>query len=239
MHWHPGRAMPPASLEAFFLVYVTGDLHGDLERLKAPAIKRLGRHDTLVVLGDFGFLWTGDKKEQKALRWLGRRRYTLLFIEGTHDNYDLLAQYPRQPYMGGQARALGGQLYQLLRGEIYEIEGKKLFCFGGGESPDRLERTEGVNWWAAEMPTDQEMENAEAALAAAGWQVDYMLTHEGPDHLLRFVQQHRVETNGLARFFSRLAEKTQYKKWFFGCHHTDLNIGSKAAMVYKEVLPLE
>ena len=55
------------------MIYVTADLHGDADRLKEAAVKRLKRQDTLIVLGDFGFLWRGDKEEQKLLKWLGKR----------------------------------------------------------------------------------------------------------------------------------------------------------------------
>ena len=61
------------------MVYLTADLHGDLDRLR-EAEKKLRRKDTLIVLGDFGFLWSGDKAERKLLRRLGKRKYTLLFL---------------------------------------------------------------------------------------------------------------------------------------------------------------
>ena len=64
------------------MIYVTADLHGDPDRLREAAAKRLKRQDTLIVLGDFGFLWRGDKAEQKLLKWLGKRPYTLLFLDG-------------------------------------------------------------------------------------------------------------------------------------------------------------
>ena len=52
------------------MIYVTGDIHGELERFKEKPLRKLTKKDTLVVLGDFGFLWTGSKQEQKKLRWL-------------------------------------------------------------------------------------------------------------------------------------------------------------------------
>ncbi|MFR1808666.1 MAG: calcineurin-like phosphoesterase, partial [Pygmaiobacter massiliensis] len=71
------------------MIYVTADLHGDVDRLRSLPVK-LGRKDTLIVLGDFGFLWDGSKAEKKMLKWLGKRRYQLLFLDGAHENYDLL-----------------------------------------------------------------------------------------------------------------------------------------------------
>ena len=87
------------------MIYVTGDVHADLGRFKGKAAKKLKKGDTLIVCGDFGFVWDGSKKEQRVLKWLGRRRYSVLFVEGTHDNLDLLAGYPVVDFCGGKANA--------------------------------------------------------------------------------------------------------------------------------------
>ena len=47
------------------MIYVTADLHGDATRLHTKEIRRLKKGDTLIVLGDFGFLWQGTPKEKK------------------------------------------------------------------------------------------------------------------------------------------------------------------------------
>ena len=50
------------------MVYITGDLHGDFSRFSSPAMRRLRKGDTLIVCGDFGFIWNGDKKEEALLK---------------------------------------------------------------------------------------------------------------------------------------------------------------------------
>ena len=62
------------------MVYLTGDTHGDIDRFKHGKLRWLGKRDTVVVLGDFGFVWDGSKEEQKKLDWLRKRPYTLLFL---------------------------------------------------------------------------------------------------------------------------------------------------------------
>lgn len=47
------------------MIYLTGDTHGDLERFKDRALKRLRREDTLIVCGDFGFLWDDSPAERR------------------------------------------------------------------------------------------------------------------------------------------------------------------------------
>ena len=64
------------------MVYLTGDTHGDIDRFRHGRLRWLSRRDTVVVLGDFGFVWDGSKEEQKKLDWLRKRPYTLLFLDG-------------------------------------------------------------------------------------------------------------------------------------------------------------
>ena len=83
------------------MVYLTGDTHGDIQRFKQGKLRWLGKKDTVVVLGDFGFVWDGSAAERKRLNWLRKRPYTVLFLDGSHENYDLLAQYPETELFGG------------------------------------------------------------------------------------------------------------------------------------------
>ena len=46
------------------MVYLTGDTHGELDRFKDGELRRAGKGDLVVVLGDFGFVWDGSKAEQ-------------------------------------------------------------------------------------------------------------------------------------------------------------------------------
>ena len=129
------------------MVYLTGDTHGELDRFKDGGLRRAGKGDFVVVLGDFGFVWDGSKAEQKNLDWLRKRLYTILFLDGSHENYDLLEQYPTEERFGGLVQPLGGNVYHVCRGSVLELEGKKYLCFGGAESPDKEEREAHVNWW--------------------------------------------------------------------------------------------
>ena len=43
------------------MIYVTGDIHGDMSRFQVPAVKKLKEKDVLIVCGDFGFVWDGSK----------------------------------------------------------------------------------------------------------------------------------------------------------------------------------
>ena len=52
------------------MIYVTGDMHGQISRFDDPALHKLKERDTLLICGDFGFLWDGSKEEMNQLRKL-------------------------------------------------------------------------------------------------------------------------------------------------------------------------
>ncbi len=74
---------------------------GPIQARQAPLAEQ---RDVVLVLGDFGFVWDGSKAEQKKLDWLRKRPYTLLFLDGSHENYDLLAQYPTRSCSAARSR---------------------------------------------------------------------------------------------------------------------------------------
>ena len=221
------------------MIYVTGDTHGDLSRFKKGKLFWLGKKDTVIVLGDFGFLWECNPQEIAAIRWLAQRRYTILFLDGCHENFEKLEHFPETEVFGGKARHLGGNLYYVQRGQILTIEGKKLLCFGGGQSHDRYERVEGENWWPQEMPTQAEMDACDALLAEQGNQVDYILTHDAPSRLIDFAHVLPEDLNALNAYFDKLLVTVQHRKWYFGRYHRDINAAPSARCVFLDVIPLK
>ena len=73
------------------MIYITGDTHGDISCFKNPKLNKLGEKDILIVCGDFGFIWNPhDKNERKNLEYLKKRKYTICFVDGAHENFDVL-----------------------------------------------------------------------------------------------------------------------------------------------------
>lgn len=219
------------------MIYITGDMHGDITRFKDKAIKKLRRGDTLIVCGDFGFVWDSSPQEIKLLKWIGKRRFYTLFIEGTHDNLDLLAQYPLTDWNGGKVRVISGRLMMLQRGHIYNIEDSTVFAMGGGESHDVDTREEGKSWWPGEMPTLEEIEQARQKLEAYRGVVDYVVTHDCPGSLRSCVDS-TDRVNHLSAFFDYIQQQCRYKKWFFGAYHQDKQVPPFYYALYKSVVPV-
>lgn len=79
---------------------------------------------------------------------------------------DLLSQYPQEEWNGGKVRRISGSLLKLERGEVFELEGKRFFAFGGGESPEMDLRAADGTWWQQELPSVEEVQRARENLAA-------------------------------------------------------------------------
>ncbi len=221
------------------MVYVTGDIHGDVSRLSADALKFMKIHDTLIICGDFGFIWDDSKNEDKILRNLGKRKYNICFIDGTHENFRLLNKFPAEDWNGGKARNICGNLYHLMRGQIYTIEGMKVFTMGGGESPEAELRFEDIDSERLEIPTQEELLSAVNRLEKAHYDIDIIVTHEPPSKTREFLLMQKAEdfrVSALNAFFDELAVQCKYKKWYFGSMHMDKHISNNQAAVFRNIL---
>lgn len=220
------------------MIYITGDLHGEIERLESKAVKKLKKGDTLIVCGDFGFVWDGSEREKKVLKKLGKQKYRILFVAGCHDNYDLLESYPTIELCGGQVRQISGNLYELLRGEVYEIDGKTVFAFGGGTSDDEHLREEGVTWWKNEMPDDTEYERAIQNLAAHHNEIDYIVTHDMSTSMKQFIniKENDNEVEKIHAFLNALSKNVKFGYWFFGQYHQDKQIPPRYYAMFRNVI---
>ena len=217
------------------MIYVTGDLHGDLQRFKEKAIRRLGRGDFLLCCGDFGFVWDGSAAEEKVLSWIGKRRFTTLFVDGCHDNLDLLARYPQEERWGGRVRPISGRLFHLCRGTVVHLDGISVFALGGGVTPSLDGLVPGLSWWPEELPSQEELDAAwEAYRRAGGAQV--ILTHDCPSSLLGCMAGEGTP-NRLQLFLERLRREGGFDRWYFGRYHQDRQIPPVYHALYQQVLP--
>ncbi len=217
------------------MIYVTGDMHGEAERFRDRAVKRLKKGDILIVCGDFGFLWDGCEAEKKRLRTIGRQRFTTLFIDGTHDNLPLIRSYPEETLFGGRVRRIDGNLLYAERGEVLELEGRRFFFLGGGASNDMEERVEGQTWWPEELPTGEELEHAARNLDRFGNEVDCIITHQPSDRLRVFLQGGGEQITPLGAFLTRVEQECRFQRWYFGQLHQDRNIPPRHRLLFQDV----
>ena len=240
-------------------IIVTGDIHGNpFQRLNLenfPEGKTFTKEDYVIILGDFGLVWDNSAMEHSCLDWLENKPWTTLFIDGNHENYDLLNKFPIEEWGGGRVQKIRSSVIHLLRGEVYDIGGYKFLAMGGARSHDiqdgilevgdprikiwkkddfKLFRINHISWWEEEIPNEEERKNALKNLAENDYKVDYILTHEAPssdvvlmDHLLYHPDEYSrwLETE--------IRQKVKYKKWFFGHYHLNLDVNEKETCLFE------
>ncbi len=224
------------------MVYVTGDMHGDLERLYSKDFRKLKKGDVLLVCGDFGYIFDGSKTEKQVVDFFAKRKFVTAFVEGTHDNLDRINRGRVTVWKGGMVHRIKGNLLHLMRGQIFNIESNTFFTFGGGESTDKDMRLDHGLWWRGEEATPAEMAEGAKRLDEVGCEVDYIITHEPPSlvkssMLMRVGAADRV--NKLNGYFEEIGRSCNFKRWYFGSLHEDRVITKHYTCVFKKILPID
>jgi hypothetical protein len=218
------------------MIYITGDTHGERGRLSRGRLRGLRKQDVLIICGDFGFIWNGGKRETSYLKRLGRRRYRICFIDGVHENFELLSKYPLVDCCGGKARVIYKRLTFLQKGEVYDFDGETVLAYGGGAlGADNLAQQ------AAESgePTAEDLAAARLNLEAHGNAVDYVVSYEPPGRIADFLQEKTAVFGTVSAHLDKIAERLTFKRWFFGCMHKNKMVTSKYMAVYDKVIPAD
>ncbi len=221
------------------MIYITGDTHiptEDIQKLSSkrfPEQKNLSKEDYVIICGDFGGVWDRSNEEKYWLKWLREKNFTTLFLDGNHENFDILNSLPTEQFAGGRVHKVEDGIFHLMRGEIYTIQGKKFFVFGGGSSHDKEYRTEGKNGWKEELPSEEEYKNAEMNLRKNDYTVDFILTHSAPSSVQK-VFAPEYEINHLTEFLENLKNSISYKRWFFGHYHKDMEIDDRFTALFNK-----
>ena len=214
------------------MILITGDIHGcaDICKLAAkanPLQKKMTKEDMLIIAGDFGLVWNNDAEDLWWRKWLDLKPYTTLFVDGNHENFDLLETFEEVDFNGGRAHRIGNSIYHLKRGEMFELQGKKFFTMGGAESHDKEFRTLGVSIWEQELPNEDEYVHALETLEKNNCRTDYVVTHCAPSPIQQEIAsklglENEYPDNRLNAFLDEISKKLDYKGWFAGHYHTDL-----------------
>ena len=219
-------------------IYITGDIHGDIERLNPEKLKSKGYNltigDTLIILGDLMIPWlhpNWSPEDRAKLQTLDNCPFTIAFIDGNHENFEFLNSLPLNDWKGGKIHRLGHNVVHLTRGEVFTIEGCTFFAFGGAQSVDRYERKENLTWWKEEIPSKEEFQyGVFNLLKNYDSKVDYVLTHTIP-------QYSGAGDDPTCEMLKKFYETTDFKKWFYGhMHRNEFNSKLKLYCLYDGVM---
>lgn len=227
-------------------VFVSGDTHGghDIRKLgsdRFPEGKTLTSNDYVIVAGDYGLIWDVNESKPDELyftKWLSEKRFNTLFVDGNHENFDRIYKLPIVEMFGGKVGVhVENKMYHLRRGEIYTINGIKIFVFGGGTSIDRNTRRPFISWWPQENPSFDEYQYGLANLEKHNWEVDVVITHECPISIYDKFDFRKYEygQTQLQKFLEEIKTRTKFKQWFFGHYHEDRVFDSQFTTLYNTV----
>lgn len=232
------------------MIFVTGDTHGDFKRFSSKNFKQgkeLTKDDYVIIAGDFGGIWRTNEfnaQENHELDWLNEKPWTTLFVDGNHENFDRLEAMPEEEKFGSTVGVIRPSILHLKRGNVYEIDGKKFFTFGGGYSIDKIQRQTNVSWWARELPTNEEFKKGLDNLAKHDNKVDFIITHSCSKHdfnmmSLKYHMQHKIADpeNQLREYFSLVQQQVDYKAWFCGHFHVNHEV-DRTIFLYGHIVQL-
>ena len=247
------------------MIYITGDTHSDFSRFTEENFliqSEMTKDDYIIICGDFGGVWTFEedsRREKEALDWLNNKSFTTLFVDGNHENYTRLYNYPIEEWKGGKVHKIRDSVLHLMRGEIFDIDNKRIFAFGGARSHDiqdgilNLDEEEKIYeyrkrgayfrirdflWWDLELPTNQEMENGIENLEKINYKVDYIISHCCPTSIQALINS-TYKRDILTDYLQQISEKCTFKRWYFGHYHDYKQVISQFTLLYENIVPLE
>lgn len=245
-------------------IFITGDCHASYKKFgfkSFPDGRDLTKDDFIITCGDFG-LWDESEEQKYWMNWLNERPFTTLWVDGNHENFDLLKQLPIENWHGGKVHVIRPSVIHLMRGQLFTISGKRFFTFGGASSRDIrdgiLERDDPmlkekvrelngigasyrinhVSWWKEEMPDSSDLDEGIRNLKNAGWKTDYILTHCCATSLQNAVTHGKYPSNRLTDYFDKIRERCQFQHWFFGHYHTDADWSERETCLYHQIVEL-
>ena len=245
--------------------YITGDKHRNFLTVKRFCRQmKTRKKDVLIILGDSGFNYYGDERDDELKRFASKLKITLFCLHGNKENR------PQNVGTYGVRNFYGGKVYYepkypnicfAMDGEIYTFEGRKYAVVGGAHSVDKFFCLEkGKPFFEDEMPDDAIKTLTENNLAKEENKVYGMMTHTCPLKYLpteMFMSTRQKSTENGSKtekeetvpvskldidrsteeWLDRLEEKIDYTVWFCGHYHIDKQI-DKVHMMCHEIQPL-
>lgn len=248
------------------MIYITGDCHSDFRRFSMdnfPEQKEMTKEDTVIICGDFGGIWNKDgesKEEAYWLNWLEDKPFTTVFVDGNHENFKRLYSYPIKEWNGGRVHEVRPHVLHLMRGEIFTIEDKKFFAFGGASSHDiqdgilemdedgewrkiarqwdkeyKMYRIKDLSWWEEEMPNEDEMMDGIHNLEEHDWKVDYIITHSPAANMIAFLGHGLYDQDKLTNYLQNVKDNAEYKAHIMGHMHINWKM-DKDVLLYEQIV---
>lgn len=251
------------------MIFVTGDCHADFSKFSTayfPEQKEMTKDDFVIICGDFGGVWNknGETPTEKYwLDWLEEKSFTTLFVDGNHENFERLYKYPIKEWSGGKVHEIRPSVFHLMRGEIFTLQKKTFFAFGGAKSHDiddgildradfksneeymktvktyvkqnKLFRINHMSWWKEEEASEGEMNNGFENLRKVNNEVDFIITHCAPQSVVSLLTYNTQEK--MLDYFETIKNNVNFHRWYFGHYHLDgeLAVDDRFRLIYRDI----
>lgn len=237
------------------MIFITGDCHSDFTKFNTtffPEQREMIKDDYVIICGDFGGVWDADGEtpfERYWLDWLDEDKpFTTLFVDGNHENFERLVEYPETEWMGGKIHEIRPSVFHLMRGEIFTLQGRTFFAFGGAKSHDisdgildrkdfnsdkelfqkinqynkdgKLFRVNHMSWWKEEEASETEMRNGIKNLEKYNNKVDFIITHCAPKSVVSLLT-YGIQNEKMLDYFETIKDTVKFHRWYFGHYHID------------------
>lgn len=244
--------------------FITGDTHRHFDRVKEFCREMNTRSkDVLIILGDSGFNYYDDKRDDDLKKEISALNITLFCLHGNKENRPQnVGTYGIRSFCGGKVyyEPKYPNIYFAIDGEIYTFEGKKYMVVGGAHSVDKMRcLDEGTPFWYDEMPDDAVKATVELNLQKEENKIYGMMTHTCPIDYLptemflstrqnasikrkpRKAKSKKLFKPDIDRsteiWLGKLEKKLDYEVWFCGHYHVDKQI-DKVQMMWRDIRPL-
>lgn len=219
-------------------IYVMGDIHGDYKILNArfsEFSKNDTKYDVLFIAGDAGFInsFEGQKSKEQRIKHLNCLPFIVIVVLGNHENYDVIESLPTCTIFNALCyKEDDVDVYYATNGQIFNIDGTKIFTFNGGLSVDKEKRLELENkynqkfWWPQEIKTEDFEKSYNNYFTH---QVDYIITHDIPmdifNKIFSFIPgRFKDSICPLQSFLQRIYAIKKFKHWYAGHYHPSFPI---------------
>ncbi len=213
------------------MLFFISDLHGESSEAFEEYVRNAKPEDTLIILGDIGLDFWGTDENRAFTEYFKNLNCYIAFIDGNHENFDHLYSFPEEDWHGGRVHRISPNIVHLMRGYVFEIEGKKFFTMGGCKSSQKWFDA-GLRW-EQEIPTPEEIARGYENLRKHNNKVDYILTHK-----------YRIEDESAAPdtydgFINYLDREVDYLHWYSGHWHKFKRLDEKHTVIGKSVVLID
>ena len=211
------------------MIYLISDLHGKIDFAGIKKYCEIATDDDLlIILGDVCLEFEKTEENRKFTDYILSIEKNIAIMDGNHDNFAFLNSFPPEEWNGGIVGRITKSIVHLKRGNIYTIEGKTFFSFGGCKSSAKW-KDMGL-WYDGEEPTEEQYALARENLKKHNYKVDYILTHkyeQTPPYGSTICE-------ALREFTLFLEANVEYKQWFAGHWHKNKQVDEKHTLVFDE-----